>query len=112
MFEVTRLYTGDDGQTHMETMNLETHPDLGKLQQASGIFFRSTPPGHFIDWHPAPRRQFVITLAGEAEIGLADGTVKRFGAGHVTLAEDLTGKGHTTRVVGDVPRITATVPLD
>jgi hypothetical protein len=30
----------------------------------------------------------------------------------VTLAEDVTGKGHTTRVVGDKPRITATIPLD
>jgi hypothetical protein len=32
-------------------------------------------------------------------------------AGHVTLAEDLTGKGHITRVVGDQPRVTATIPL-
>jgi hypothetical protein len=37
--------------------------------------------------------------------------VHRFGPGHVTLAEDLTGKGHTTRVVGNVPRVTATIPL-
>ena len=34
------------------------------------------------------------------EIGLGDGATHRFGPGHVTLAEDLTGKGHTTRVVG------------
>jgi hypothetical protein len=53
----------------------------------------------------------VITLAGEVEIGLGDGTVHRYGAGHVTLAEDLTGKGHTTRVVGDKPRLSATIPL-
>jgi hypothetical protein len=37
--------------------------------------------------------------------------VHRYGAGHVTLAEDLTGKGHTTRVVGDKPRLSATIPL-
>jgi hypothetical protein len=53
----------------------------------------------------------VITLAGEVEIGLADGTKHRYGPGHVTLAEDLTGKGHTTRVVGEQPRLTATIPL-
>jgi hypothetical protein len=29
----------------------------------------------------------------------------------VTLAEDLTGKGHTTRVVGDQPRLSVTIPL-
>jgi hypothetical protein len=108
---ITRLYSGDDGQTHVEEMSLDTHAELGKLQAAEGIVFRSTPPGDFIDWHPAPRRQFVITLAGEVEIGLGDGTVHRWGPGHVNLAEDLTGKGHTTRVVGDVPRVTATIPL-
>ena len=54
---------------------------------------------------------FVITLSGEVEIGLGDGTIHRFGPGHVNLAEDLTGQGHTTRVVGDQPRVTAVIPL-
>ena len=107
--EITRLYTGDDGQTHIEYLNIDS---LTNLRPATGIAFRTTPPGHFIDWHPAPRRQFVINLDGEVEIGLADGSVHCFGPGHVTLAEDLTGKGHTTRVVGSKPRITATIPLD
>ena len=53
----------------------------------------------------------VITLEGEVEIGLGDGTTHRFGPGHVTLAEDLTGKGHTTRVVGNKRRLTATIHL-
>jgi quercetin dioxygenase-like cupin family protein len=108
---ISRLYSGADGQTHIEAMNLESHPELATLQKATGIQIRSTPAGNFMDWHPAPRRQFVITLSGEVEIGLGDGSVHRFGAGHVNLAEDLTGKGHTTRVVGDVPRVTATIPL-
>ena len=108
---IQRLYSGDDGQSHLEEMDLESHPELTSLQNASGIVFRRAEPGHFVDWHHAPRRQFVITLAGEVEIGLGDGSVHRFGPGNVNLAEDLTGKGHTTRVVGNVPRITATIPL-
>jgi hypothetical protein len=28
------------------------------------------------------------------------------------MAEDLTGHGHTTRVVGQVPRVTATIHID
>jgi quercetin dioxygenase-like cupin family protein len=108
---ISRLYSGSDGQSHIEPMNLETHPELGTLQNAVGIQFRSAEPGHFIDWHTAPRRQFVITLSGEVEIGLGDGSVHRYGPGHVNLAEDLTGKGHTTRVVGNQPRVTATIPL-
>jgi quercetin dioxygenase-like cupin family protein len=108
---ITRLYTGDDGQTHLEELDLTSHPELTSGQSAKGIVFRRSEPGYFSDWHNAPRRQFVITLEGEVEIGLGDGSVHRFGPGHVTLAEDLTGKGHTTRVVGNKPRLTATIPL-
>jgi len=108
---ITRIYTGQDGQSHVEELSLEAHPELSSMMAAKSINIRSTPAGHFMDWHPAPRRQFVINLQGEAEIGLPDGTTIHFGPGHVNLAEDVTGRGHTTKVVGSVPRITATIPL-
>ena len=108
---IFRLYTGDDGQSHVEEMDLESHPELTAQQAAEGVSFRSSEPGAFSDWHHAPRRQWVITLSGEVEIGLGDGSVHRFGPGHAMLAEDLTGQGHTTRVVGAVTRVTATIPL-
>ncbi len=108
---IARLYTGDDGQSHIEEMSPELHPELANLQSADGIVFRTFEPGYFSDWHTAPRRQFVITLEGEVEIGLGDGTLHRFGPGHAMLAEDLTGQGHTTRAVGGGPRVTATIPL-
>jgi hypothetical protein len=108
---ISRMYTGDDGETHIEDLDLDTHSELTELMATKGIVFRSAPAGHFSDWHPAPRRQFVITLSGEVEIGLGDGSLYRYGPGHVNLAEDVTGRGHTTRVVGDVPRVTATVQL-
>src|SRR6266446_2234109 len=85
---IVRLYTGKDGQTHIEELDPTTHPELTTLQPTKGIVFRTTKPGHFSDWHNAPRRQFVITLAGEVEIGLGDGTVRRYGPGHVTLEDD------------------------
>jgi hypothetical protein len=37
--------------------------------------------------------------------------VARLGPGDAVLAEDLTGQGHITRVVGDQPRFYALVPL-
>jgi hypothetical protein len=111
MAKFDRLYTGEDGKTHVEEMTLESHPELAQLHTVTGVAFESRDPGYFIDWHPAPRRQYVITLSGEYEIGLEDGSVHRYGPGHVTLAEDLTGKGHTTRVIGSEPRVTATVRL-
>jgi hypothetical protein len=111
MSTIIRLYTGADGRSHIEELDPATQPDLTKLQATKGIVFRTTEAGHFHDWHNAPRRQWVITLEGEGEIGLEDGTIYRFGPGHATLAEDLTGKGHTTRVIGNKRRVTATVHL-
>lgn len=108
---IVRMYTGADGESHFEELDLASHPELTSLQPAQGVAFRRIEPGYFSDWHHAPRRQFVITLSGEMEIGLGDGTLRRFGAGDVLLAEDLTGKGHTTRVVGSQPRMTCTIPL-
>ena len=108
---IFRLYSGSDGESHLEEMDLAGHPGLTIQHDVSGAIFRESLPGRFSDWHNAPRRQYVITLSGEVEIGLGDGTVKRFGPGHLTLAEDLTGHGHTTRVVGNQPRMTITIPL-
>ena len=108
---IIRLYTGDDGQSHIEELDLASHHSLGDPAATASISFRESPVGRFSDWHNAPRRQYVITVSGEVEIGLGDGTFHRLGPGHVTLAEDLTGQGHTTKSVGTEPRISATIPL-
>ena len=63
------------------------HPELTTLHQATGVVFRESPADRFSDWHVGPRRQYVITLSGEAEVGLGDGSVHRFGPGHVNLVE-------------------------
>ena len=110
---ITRLYTGEDGQSHFEELDMDAgeYP-WGELRTATGVMFRYDEPGKFIDWHVAPRRQFIITLSGVVEIGLGDGSLRRFGAGNVMLADDLTGQGHTTRAVGDEPRISVAIPVD
>jgi quercetin dioxygenase-like cupin family protein len=110
-----RLYTGDDQQSHLEEIRLSFAAgqtiEQTALQPAQGVLFTRMAPGMFIDWHNAPRRQYVITLSGAVEIGLGDGSTHRFGPGEGILAEDLTGKGHTTRSVGNEPRIMMIVPL-
>jgi quercetin dioxygenase-like cupin family protein len=108
---VFRLYAGADGQSRIEDQSLSSHPVLTTPQTAVHIVFSQLPAGTFIDWHPAPRRQYVIILAGQLEIGLGDGTVRRFGPGDARLVEDTTGSGHTTRVVGSDPVLTAVIPL-
>jgi hypothetical protein len=109
---ISRLYTGDDGQSHFEDLTLTTHQALSSPAAAKSIVFREAEAGRFSDWHNAPRPQYVITLSGEMEIGLGDGTIRRFGPGEGVLAEDLTGQGHTTRVSGTGPRTSVTIPLD
>jgi mannose-6-phosphate isomerase-like protein (cupin superfamily) len=87
------------------------HGEGTAMQSAAGISFRVSPPGYVLNWHCAPRRQYSISLSGTAEIEVGDGTVARVGPGDVVLAEDLTGQGHVTRVIGDQPRFYALVPL-
>ena len=101
-----RLYSSDDGKSHME---VDYSPP--ELMDASSIVFRKHEPGNFIDWHTAPRRQFIITLEGQVEIGLGDGTLFNLGVGDIMLAEDLSGQGHTTRVIGDSERISIAIPI-
>jgi hypothetical protein len=52
--KVTRLYTGPDGQSHFEEIDVE----INKLQPGDGIVFRDTTPDHVNGWHRAPRRQY------------------------------------------------------
>ena len=40
-----------------------------------------------------------VTLMGAVEVGLGDGSLHRFARGEGILAEDLTGKGLTSRVL-------------
>lgn len=120
MPKILRVYTGADGQSHIAEEPLALHPFVDTegahgegtpVQQATGITFRVSPPGYVLSWHCAPRRQYSITLSGAAEVEVGDGTVVRVGPGDVLLAEDLTGQGHVTRVVGTEPRFYAVVPL-
>jgi quercetin dioxygenase-like cupin family protein len=105
--KVPRIYAGADGQSYFDEVEVE----IGKLQPGEGIIFREEPSTYFRDWHPAPRRQYVIYLSGQTEIEIADGTKRRFGPGDIFLADDTTGRGHVSRVVGNEPRFYVTIPM-
>jgi hypothetical protein len=109
-FMMTRLYTGPDGQTHAEEFESKfTDKDVSKLMQISGAEMHRAKGGTVDDWHRAPRRQYVITLSGRAELEVAGGKKIQVGPGHIELVEDTTGKGHITRVLED--RVTLQLPL-
>ena len=117
--KVIRVYSGEDGESHFESLELSYQPIADNLtgtvatamRGASGIQFRHSPPGQYIDWHTAPARQYVIILQGQSKITVGDGSSHTFGAGDVLFADDLTGRGHTTEVVSDEPRVSIFVPL-
>jgi hypothetical protein len=112
--KVTRIYTGPDGQTHAQEVDVKLAPgssELSEMIKVTGLQFRRTPPNYFVDWHPAPQRQYVITLSGRGEIELVGGRKIALTPGHILLAEDVTGKGHILRGVGTDDRISLFIPL-
>ena len=110
---ITRFFTGPDGLTHAEEIEVKFAPGGGayNLLANSGAQLRRTPPGRENDYHTASRRQYVITLSGHGEVEVAGGKKISMGPGHIDLVEDTTGKGHITKVVGAEDRVTLQLPL-
>jgi hypothetical protein len=81
------------------------------MTSASGVAFVRFPAGWVGDWHPTPRRQFVLFLVGELEGETSDGARQRYGPGSVALLEDTTGTGRRSRVIGDGEVLAAIVQL-
>ena len=108
---ITRLYTGADGLTHAEEVEVKFNKGVAEMVKTTGAEIHQSAPGTVNDWHRAPRRQYVITLSGHGEIEVAGGKKIEVGPGNIELAEDLTGKGHITRVIGNEDRVTIQIPL-
>jgi hypothetical protein len=113
---IIRLYTGKDGQSHCEDMQVRFEPrndrsETAELIPGSGIIVRRFEPTRTNPWHRAPGYYAVFTLSGAVDIEIGDGTVRRLGPGDILIAEDLDGQGHITREVGPTPRVSIFVPL-
>ena len=110
---ITRLYTGDDGQSHFEELDMDVGPyPWRELRTATGIMFRTTNPARS---STGIRRQDASSSSrfpGKSRSVLTTARSDYFGPGDVMLAEDTTGRGHTTRAVGDVPRVSVAIPVD
>jgi hypothetical protein len=114
--KVTRLYTGADGKTKVEEYEVPLKAqgrgtELSATVPVRSLQFRRTNQDYNLDWHPAPARQYVVTLSGESEIELEGGRKIRLGPGNILLAEDTTGQGHISRAVGSQDRISLFIPL-
>jgi len=116
VIRLIRLYTGADGQSQVSDELVALGPNgsdrASPWEHAGEVRFQESPPGAHLEWHNAPRRQYVITLAGVLEFTTRDGAVFRIGPGDVLLAEDTTGSGHSWRPLGDDPWRRVYVSLD
>jgi len=116
-----RVYADSDGETHFsdETMSFQLVDyappappiSVSEVFGAENVRFISSPAEWHGNWHPVPRRQFIMVLVGELEVEVSDGESRRFGPGALCLVEDTTGKGHVSRVVSPERALAAAIPL-
>jgi hypothetical protein len=114
---IHNIYVDAKGETHFRDIEVEWVEERpgGKLSRrlpATGIIFRQTGGDYDLDWHPAPRRQYIINLDGGVQITASDGETRTIGAGEVLLVEDVTGKGHLSKAVNGQMRHSIFVPID
>ena len=68
---VYRLYTGSDGESHIEEIKAEALQAI-KITGTMSFSVQERAPGHFMDFHPAPFRRWQVGLVGRTTIGLSD----------------------------------------
>ena len=99
---VARMYSDAQGETHIETVMMDVGRSNGFSATAT-VYFSRFAADMNVDWHPAPRRQFLITLSGPGyEVETSDGSVAQLPPGSVLLVEDTNPahRGHKTRSLG------------
>jgi len=114
---IHNLYADAAGQSHWRDVEVEWAEEnragrFSKRVAATGIIFRHVQGEYDIDWHPAPRRQYIINLDAGVEITASDGEARKIGAGEVILVEDVSGKGHLSKSIGGKLRHSIFVPID
>ena len=114
---IHNLYEDENGISHFRDIEIEwvEEKNFSKLSArlpATGIIFRETSGDYDLDWHPAPRRQYIVNLDAGVQITASDGESRIIGPGEVVLVEDVSGKGHLSKSVGGKMRRSIFVPID
>jgi hypothetical protein len=114
---IVRVYTGSDGKSHFEDVDVAMGERgaagrISAMVPARGVMFREVAGDYDLDFHNAPRRQYVVNLTGSVDLEVGDGSRRRLGPGSILLAEDTTGQGHKSCAVDGQPRTCLFIPLD
>ena len=87
--------------------DLKDKGDIGKLSDEISVKtlkFRTTPSDYNYDWHNAPKEQFIINLDAPVHVTTSDGNSILLKTGQVFMVKDISGKGHYSRSVDNLPR--------
>ncbi|ANS41631.1 hypothetical protein Q5A_005745 [Serratia inhibens PRI-2C] len=85
-------------------------PGLKKIP-AHSFWFSNTIDEWQKGVHPAPRKQYVVTLKGTLRFKVSDGSTFMIAPGTVLLAEDTEGEGHSWEMVDGDEWIRAYIPV-
>lgn len=84
---------------------------VATMRDAKSLVFTTADSDWAGGWHPSPRKHFVFVMGGAIEIEVEDGERQRFEQGDIILLEDVSGRGHDTRVVSETAAVFAVVAL-
>ena len=65
-----RVYTGTDGLSHVENIELNAKSVMEKV---TGMRVSVSQPGSFSDYHVGPERRYIINLTGGGQLQVAEG---------------------------------------
>jgi oxalate decarboxylase/phosphoglucose isomerase-like protein (cupin superfamily) len=119
-FTQVALYTDAQGRARFREQSIplgEGTPQsmLSAVFPSSGYQLRESPVGFRSQFHCTGKAQWVFILRGMMEIGLQDGSTRRFGPGEHFFSADVLPEGavfdpqvhgHCSRQVGDAPLVT------
>jgi len=109
--ELIRIYASADGESHIDRVAISNSAaEIPVTGMTARAYARNV--SNDAEWHTAPRRQFAINMTGSLEVEISDGSRHAIGQGDLVFLEDVTGKGHVTRVLTPVTNLFIQVPQD
>jgi hypothetical protein len=122
ILKYVRVYSDSIGETHFEDLEInldkiDFEPPAPPIYTSDFISstsygFLSVLPGWESEWHPTPKRQFIIYLSGIIEAEVSDGESRQFGPGSITLVEDTSGTGHKSKALGNDKIVLVVIQLE
>ena len=119
--KVVRIYCDAAGESHFDETEIPTLEAVIRTHATAQFIdeiplermklFEITKERPNADWHPAPKRQFVLHVQGSSEIEVSDGQRKTLGPGDLLYVEDTSGKGHKLWKVDAPNRIIMNLPV-